>query len=119
MVSPITSYWLQRQEKEENATTAQEMSKEEREIERYQEYKPNHEEMKTDPIDYWVNNFNTYQLLSPIGCDILATPASSASAPVERTFSISGEATSGRRNRLTDYNLERETLLRRNKKYIY
>ena len=72
--------------------------------------------MQLDPIQYWVNKVDSYPLLSPIACHILTTPASTA--PVEWTFSVSGKATKGRRNCLTDYNLERETLLRKNKIYI-
>ena len=41
-----------------------------------------------------------------------------STAPVERIFSSGGEVTRGKRNRLTDKNLEREIFLRRNKKYI-
>ena len=40
-----------------------------------------------------------------------------SSAPVERVVSFSGEATKGKRNRLSDF-LEREILLRKNKKYV-
>lgn len=93
-----------------------ELEKDELEIENYLKCKPSTDDMQLDPIQYWVNKVDSYPLLSPIACDILTTPASTA--PVERTFSVSGEATKGRRNRLTDYNLERETLLRKNKIYI-
>ena len=51
-----------------------------------------------------------------IACEILATPASTA--PVELVFSSRGEVIRGKRNRLTDNNLERETFLRRNEKCI-
>ena len=54
--------------------------------------------------------------LSQIACEILATPASTA--PVELVFSSGGEVTRGKRNRLTDNNLERETFLRRIEKCI-
>ena len=60
--------------------------------------------MKLDPIVYWVNVSHIYPRFSPVACDILSVPASSAS--VERTFSVSGEASSGKRNMLADYNLE-------------
>ena len=66
--------------------------------------------MKLDPIVYWVNVSHVYSCFSPVACDILSVPASSAS--VERTFSISREASRGKRNRLADYNLECETLLK-------
>ena len=53
--------------------------------------------------------------ISSISLDLLTTPASTAS--VERTFSIRGEATMGKRNRLTQANLEKEILLQ-NKLYL-
>ena len=46
---------------------------------------------------------------------IYSTPPSST--PLERIFSTGGEATTGKRNQLTNHNLEREILLRQNKKY--
>ena len=42
-----------------------------------------------------------------------------SSTHVERILSTGGEATTGKRNRLTNHNLEREILLRQNKKYLY
>ena len=57
-----------------------------------------------------------FSKLSEIACDIMCMPASSA--PVERVFSVSREASRGKRNRIMDYNLERETLLCKNKKYL-
>jgi len=47
-----------------------------------------------------------YPLLSGFTMDVLCIPASSA--PAERTCSSAGESTSGRRNRLSEENLERE-----------
>ena len=55
--------------------------------------------------------------MSVIAIDTLVTPASSA--PIERVFSTAGNATIGKRNRLTDKNLGREVLLRKNKVYVY
>ena len=69
-----------------------------------------------DPLNYWVTHESTYPLLSNVAVDLLCIPASSA--PIERTFSTAGESTSGRRNRLADKNLERETLLRKNRHYL-
>ena len=40
-----------------------------------------------------------------------------SSAPVKRIFSTGGEATTGKRNRLTNWNLEREIFVRQNKNY--
>lgn len=62
-------------------------------------------EIEMDPLDYWLNSKALYPLLSPVACDIVTVPASTA--PVERVFSCSGEAVKGR-----------ETLLRKNKQYI-
>ena len=56
---------------------------------------------------------NTYPLLSKHAVDTLVIPGSSA--PIERTFSTAAEATSGKRNRLSDKNLEREVLMQKNK----
>lgn len=76
------------------------------------------EERKIDPLDYWVGKLNDehFPVLAPIACDILAVPASTA--PVERIFSTGEDATGGKRNRLTQKNLEREIFIRRNKKYL-
>ena len=52
----------------------------------------------------------------PVASGIQCNPASTA--PVERVFSASGEVTRGKRNRLSDDNIERETLLRKNKTYL-
>ena len=78
--------------------------------------KPTKDEMKLDPIVYWVNAAHAFPQLSPVACDILSVPASSA--PVQHTFSVSGEASRRKRNRLADHNLERETLIRKNRKYV-
>jgi len=71
---------------------------------------------KLDPVFFWTEIDQTYPLLSAFAVDILVIPASSA--PIERTFSTAGEATAGKRNRLSDQNLEREVLLRKNKVYL-
>ena len=46
---------------------------------------------------------------SGIACDTMCMPASCT--PVEHVFSVSSEANRGKRNRIMDYNLEREALL--------
>ena len=86
------------------------LTEEEEEIEKYMQSKPSKEEILWDPIEYWIKFEKFYPLLSPIACQIITTTASTAA--IERVFSVSGEATKGKRNRLVDYNLERETLLR-------
>ncbi len=55
-------------------------------------------------------------MLSSMAIDMLSIPGSSA--PVERVFSTAGESTLGRRNRLSEHNLEREVLLRKNKHFL-
>ena len=55
-------------------------------------------------------------LLFPVASGILCTPASTA--PVECIFSACGEVTKGKRNRLTDDNLERQTA-RHDKTYLF
>ena len=74
-----------------------------------------HKDEEVDPVDFWIENEKTYPALSPLACDLLTIPASSA--PIERVFSTAGLVTSGKRNRLHDQNLEREILLK-NKKYM-
>ena len=91
-------------------------SPEEAELHSFLNTKYTKEELSMDPFDFWVLKANIYPNLSLLACEILATPA--ATAAVERVFSNSGEATRGKRNRLGDYNLEREVLLRKNKLYI-
>ena len=100
---------LHRKETEE--VCSQEKTKEDEELDTSKKSKSNPEDVKLDTILFWVNQSATFPLLSPVACDILCTPASSV--PIELTFSVSGEATKGRKNRLLDYHLERETLLRK------
>ena len=70
----------------------------------------------TDALDYWVKSEPLFPTLSNVACDVLVVPASSA--PIERTFSIAGDACIGKRNRLTNANLEREVLIKSNKAYL-
>ena len=71
-----------------------------------------------DPITFWTNEevAQNFPLLSVIAIDLLIIPGSSA--PVERMFSTTGDASSGKRNQLTDKNLEREIMIRKNRQYI-
>lgn len=71
---------------------------------------------KVDPLTYWIDQEDQYPLLSAVAVDILAIPATSA--PVERVFSTAGESTVGKRNRLSDKNLECEVLLRKNRHFL-
>ena len=69
-----------------------------------------------DPFTFWLDQASIYPLLSPVAIDVLSIPASSA--PVERVFLTAGDSTTGRRNKLSDHNLEREVLLRRNRQFL-
>lgn len=69
-----------------------------------------------EPLSYWIEHASSYPRLSTVALDVLATPASSA---MERIFSTAGDATTGKRNRLGDKNLEREILMKKNKEYFY
>ena len=62
-----------------------------------------------DRFIFWQQNEYAYPLLSRPAFDLLSTPP--LSTPVEQSFFTGGEATTGKRNRLTNHNLEREILL--------
>ena len=49
-----------------------------------------------DALDFWVKSESLFPVLSKVACDVLVVPASSA--PVERTFSIAGNACIRKRN---------------------
>ena len=61
----------------------------------------------------WVTNANKYPLLAPLPQDLLSAPASEAH--VESVFSVCGELTAGKRNRLNE-SLKR-IMLKMNLKY--
>ena len=61
-----------------------------------------------------LTNANKYPLLAPLAQDLLSAPASEAY--VERVFSVCGELTAGKRNRLTK-SLEKRIILKMNLKY--
>ena len=71
-------------------------------------------------LKFWVTNANKYPLLAPLfvaGPDLLSAPASEAHIVyVERVFSVYGELTAGKRNRLTK-SLEKRIMLNMNLKY--
>ena len=68
----------------------------------------------TDALSFWLNAETKYPLLAPLAEDLIGAPASEAY--VERVFSVCGELTTGKRNRLTK-NLEARTFLKMNQKY--
>ena len=55
-----------------------------------------------------------YPLLSPVAQDLLSAPASQAYS--ERVFSLCGNLTAGKRNRMS-VNLEKRVFLKMNKEY--
>lgn len=66
-----------------------------------------------DPVTFWTNEdvVRNDPLLSVVAIDHLIV--SGSSAPEETTFFTAGDASSGKCNRLTDKNLEREVLIER------
>ena len=83
----------------------------EQELEPYMESLPSLGD-DTDPLVFWVEQKDFYPLLSALAADTKSIPGSSV--PVERIFSTAGEATTGKHNRLSHKNLEREVLVRKN-----
>ena len=64
-------------------------------------------------MEFWISqSSNVFTLLKPLALDLLAMPASQAFA--ERVFSVTGDLTSGRRNRART-TLERSAFLKLNK----
>lgn len=62
-------------------------------------------------MDFWLNRRQVYPKLSPLAEDLIAAPASQAF--VERTFSVCGLLTAGRRNRM-ETSLETKVFLKLN-----
>ena len=108
---------LEREELDDQENDEVQISKEEHQLNDYMKSKASTEDRRLDPFDYWLKKKEQFPSLSTVACDIFATPASTA--PVKRIFSSGGEVTRGKRNRLTDKNLETEIFLRRNKKFIH
>jgi hypothetical protein len=65
-------------------------------------------------LDFWIDKEAKYPLVAPLAQDLLSAPASEAY--VERVFSVCGDLTAGKRNRLTK-NLEKRAFLKVNRKY--
>ena len=66
-------------------------------------------------LDFRIVNEMKYPPLPPLAQDLLPAPASEAY--VEHVFSVCGELTAGKRNRLTK-GLEKRIFLKMNKKYF-
>lgn len=69
----------------------------------------------TTATDFWHSREHLYPLLSKVALDLISAPASEAYA--ERVFSVCGDLTAGKRNRLSA-SLQRRVMLRLNAKYL-
>lgn len=69
---------------------------------------------KNSGLDFWVTLEGKFPLLAPLAQDLLSAPASQGY--VERVFSVCGDLTMGKRNRLTK-KLEQRTFQKVNYKY--
>ena len=67
-------------------------------------------------LEFWQTNSVKYGKLSDIAIGYLTIPASTAT--IERVFSIAGDVVDVKRNRIRPKQLEMETMLRFNKKFI-
>lgn len=70
---------------------------------------------KSDPFSFWNNHRIAYPNLASLAGDILAVPATSA--PVERVFSRAS-CVIGKRVKLSGDRLEREVMLKSNRKFF-
>ena len=66
-----------------------------------------------DKIRWWNDRATIYPKLSPLAADILAAPASEAY--VQRIFSVTGDLSTGKKNR-AEKSLEKKVFLKLNKK---
>ena len=69
-----------------------------------------------DGLAFWIDLESSFPNLSHFAEDMMVVPASST--PIERTFSVAGYCCIGKRNRLTNSNLEREIMIKTNEQYI-
>lgn len=72
--------------------------------------------MSEDPLSFWNAMVASYPRLAAFAQDILCIPATSA--PVERLFSQAAVACGGKRNRLSGIRLEREVMMKVNKRFF-
>ena len=94
-LSKIVSQQAQTEQKNSTLTPAEEVD---HFISQRKSY--NQEGEILDPLDFWIKSEAQYPTLSKVACDVLVIPASST--PIERTFSVAGNACIGKRNCLTD-----------------
>ena len=71
---------------------------------------------KGEPSEFWIDQADQYPELSTFALEVLTIQCSSA--PPERLFSTAGEATSGKKTRLSGERLEQKVFVRRNAKYL-
>jgi hypothetical protein len=71
--------------------------------------------INTSSAEYWISHEHIYPLLSKVALDLISAPASQAYT--ERVFSVCGDMTAGKRNRLAS-GLERRVFLKMNSKYL-
>ena len=71
---------------------------------------------REEPSKFWIDNLALYPDLGAFALDVLTIQCSSA--PSERLFSTAGEATAGKKNRLSGEKLEQKVFVRRNAKYL-
>ncbi|KAJ4940897.1 hypothetical protein JOQ06_027188 [Pogonophryne albipinna] len=82
------------------------------EIKKYKEGLSHAANTEESGMEFWISQSSTaFTLLKPLALDLLAMPASQAFA--ERVFSVTGDLTSGRRNRART-TLERSAFLKLN-----
>ena len=66
-------------------------------------------------INFWIERKTTYPILAPLALDLMSAPASEAY--VERIFSLCGDLTVGKRNRMST-SLETRVFLKLNNNLI-
>jgi len=68
----------------------------------------------SNALEFWIGNTAAFPTLAPTALDIVSAPASQAY--VERVFSVCGDITSGKRNRLSK-NLSNRVFMKINSKF--
>ena len=108
---------LKEKQKAKSNASCSTLSEEKAEVEKYaqSDYTGSIDEDE-DCFSFWREKKEMYPLLSSLAFDLLST---ASTAPVEQIFSIGGDATTGKQNRLTDFNLEKEIFLTKNKRYMH
>ena len=95
---------------------AQHFPSADQELASYVSYLPTKQEIGSDTgLDFWIKDSLHYPLLTPVAQDLVAAPASQAYS--ERVFSLCGDLSARKRNRVS-VNLERRVFLKMNKMYI-